>query len=77
MRVPKVSTTSSQDTSSQDTTSNQGTIKEATTATTNTPTTTTTAPKTGENAGIYVAELLALVSAAGIGVYAKRKKVVR
>ena len=38
---------------------------------------TTKAPKTGEFAGIYVAGMLALISAAGIVVYAKRQKAVR
>lgn len=53
----------------------------ATTGTTGTTTTTdaktapaTTAPKTGENAGVYVAGMLALLSATGIVVYTKRQK---
>ena len=29
---------------------------------------------TGEKVGIYVAELLALVSAAGIGIYARKQR---
>lgn len=49
-----------------------------TAATTATKTaTTTTAPKTGEFAGIYVAGMFALISAAGIVVYTKRQKTVR
>ncbi|WP_075721237.1 LPXTG cell wall anchor domain-containing protein [Roseburia sp. 499] len=49
-----------------------------TAATTATKTaTTTTAPKTGEFAGIYVAGMFALISAAGILVYTKRRKTVR
>ena len=34
----------------------------------------TTAPKTGENAGVYAAGMIALLSAAGIVVYTKRQK---
>lgn len=37
-------------------------------------TSTTKAPKTGEFSGIYVAELLALISAAGVVLYAKRQR---
>lgn len=37
-------------------------------------TTTTTAPKTGDFAGVQVAGMFALISAAGIAVYAKRQK---
>lgn len=49
------------------------------TTTTTTPKTaaTTTAPKTGEFAGVEVAGMLALISAAGIVVYTKRQKTVR
>lgn len=48
----------------------------AATTTTN-ATTTTKAPKTGEFVGIYVAGMFALISAAGILVYTKRRKTVR
>lgn len=46
-----------------------------TTTTTDTKTApATTAPKTGENAGVYAAGMIALLSAAGIVVYTKRQK---
>ncbi len=47
------------------------------TTTEKTAATTTTAPKTGEFAGVEVAGMLALISAAGIVVYTKRQKTVR
>lgn len=50
---------------------------EAPATTTPNTTTPTKAPKTGEFNGIYVAEMLALLSAAGIVVYVKRQKAVR
>lgn len=51
---------------------------DTTTATTETKNATTTkAPKTGEVGGVYVAGMLALISAAGIVVYTRKQKVVR
>ena len=86
IRVPKedIISTGNESEPVKDTTT-PTTVPATTTATNTTTTTTTTgnttstakAPKTGESAGVYVAGMFAILSAAGIVVYVKKEKIVK